>query len=498
MNITVIILIILTFTSRFVGVAREMVLAYFYGASRVSDAYLISLTIPTVILGFIAAGISTGYIPIYRKLELKNQEQQFTNQVMNMVLLLCAVIFLIAMIFTPQLVWMFASGFDVQTHRLTVIFTRITLVAVFLTGSANILQGFLQVKEKFFAASLVGIPFNIVIMIFIFISAYTQVYWLAIGSVLAIVAQVVYLYLLARKQGFRYQRKLNIKDESLHQMIILAFPVILGNSVEQVDRLVDKTLASHYAVGGISALTYASRIMTAIQGIFIASVLTVLYPKIAQMAAKQDIKGMKQSLKESIIGVSLFIIPAIVAVMIFSEPIVALLFGRGAFDEAAVSMTAGILFFYIASMFGSGIQSLLSRAFYSMQDTKTPMINATIAIILNITFNLILAPIMGITGLAMANTLAATISMILMYKSLHGKIGGLNLKVILWALAKIIFATLIMSIFSLLTYDSLLDLGSNLAFILAAMVGVISYVILILLLKFEEVQLLLSPLKKKT
>jgi len=196
--------------------------------------------------------------------------------------------------------------------------------------------------------------------------------------------------------------------------------------------------------------------------------------------------------------VSLFIIPAIVAVMIFSEPIVALLFGRGAFDEAAVSMTAGILFFYIASMFGSGIQSLLSRAFYSMQDTKTPMINATIAIILNITFNLILAPIMGITGLAMANTLAATISMILMYKSLHGKIGGLNLKVILWALAKIIFATLIMSIFSLLTYDSLLDLGSNLAFILAAMVGVISYVILILLLKFEEVQLLLSPLKKKT
>src|SRR5699024_3854161 len=173
--------------------------------------------------------------------------------------------------------------------------------------------------------------------------------------------------------------------------------------------LVDRTIASRVVEGGITALNYANRLNGFIQGIFVLSISTALYPMISKMAAENNMQGLKKSVAEAISGINLLVIPATVGSMVFAEPVVMLLFGRGAFDSNAISLTTAALFYYSIGMLGFGLREVLSRAFYSLQDTKTPAINAAIAVVINIVLNIVLSKFMGIGGLALATSISAIV-----------------------------------------------------------------------------------------
>jgi putative peptidoglycan lipid II flippase len=192
----------------------------------------------------------------------------------------------------------------------------------------------------------------------------------------------------------------------MKEMILIALPVILGTAVNEINVLVDRTLASRITVGGISALNYAKRLNGFVQGLFVVSVTTVLYPMISKMAAEGNMKRLKAYLAEAVSMVNLLVIPATVGAMIFAREIVALLFGRGAFTIEAVAMTSSALFYYSIGMTAFGLKNVLTRGFYSLQDTRTPMINASIAVITNIVLNIILSRFLGIGGLALATSIS--------------------------------------------------------------------------------------------
>src|SRR5690606_1267247 len=118
------------------------------------------------------------------------------------------------------------------------------------------------------------------------------------------------------------------------------------------------------------------------QGLFVLPISTVMYPMISKMAAEDDLKGFKKSVAEGINSINLLVIPATVGTMIFTEEIVKLLFGRGAFDFAAIDLTSNALFFYAIGMIGYGLRELLAKSFYSLQDTTTTMVNGTIGVII--------------------------------------------------------------------------------------------------------------------
>ena len=192
-----------------------------------------------------------------------------------------------------------------------------------------------------------------------------------------------------------------------------------------------------------------------VQGLCVTPILTVMYPTISKMAAEDNIKGLKKTLSESISSVSLLVIPAIIGAMIFAEPVVKLLFGRGAFDNHAISMTSNALFFYSIGMLGFGLKNILSRAFYSQQDTKTPMINSAIAVFLNIILNFILSKYLGIGGLALATSISALFSTVLLFISFRKKVGSFGLKNITISIIKVLFASLIMGLVAKITYNTL-------------------------------------------
>lgn len=501
MKITVLIIMLLTILSKILGMGREITLSYFYGASEVSDVYLIALTIPGVILGFVSSGIMTGYIPIFRNIENKSgkvEANRYTNNIINLVLLLCLIIFSMSMIYTPSIVKIFASGFEGATLDLAVAFTRITLFGIFLTGLLHILQGYLQIKNNFVVPALIGLPSNIIIIISIVISYTRNLYFLAIGSVIALASQVLLLLIFSYREGFRYKLSLEIKDENVKRMILLAVPVILGTSTGQINQLVDRTLASQIATGGISALSYAHRIDGFIQGIFIISIVTVLYPQISKMVAEDNIKGMKKSIISSITGVNLFVIPATIGIMVLANPIVSFLFGRGAFDEDAMIMTTNALFFYSIGMLGIGIRKILSRGFYALQDTKTPMINSAIAMGINIILNIILSRFLGIGGLALATSISSIVCMLLMFISLRKKIGSFGIKGMITSFVKITLAASIMGIVALFSFNYFsTNISDNVSLIFSIGIGTLTYFIIIYFMKIDDVDVVVNSIKRK-
>ena len=492
-------LMAVTLSSKLLSFVRDMVFSYFYGASSMTDAYIISQTIPAVIFSLIGNGIVTGFIPMYStvvKKEGRLAANEFTNNLNNVLLLLTSVIIASVLIFTAPIVSLFASGFAGTTLELAVKFTRVSIFGVYFTALLGIFSAYLRLHGRYLSPALTGFPLNTVIIASLLISAKTSIYVIAAGSVLAIMSQLLFLIPFIRKTGYQYQRLLNLRDEYIRAMAKIAVPVIVGTSMNQVNVLVDRTLASRMAVGSISALNYANRLNDTVQGLFVVSLTTVFYPMISKMAAEKNMKGLKAYVSEAISIINLLVIPATIGAMIFSKEIVVLLFGRGAFTPEAAEMTSNALFYYSIGMIAFGLRDILARAFYALQDTKTPMINATIAVVVNIILNLILSRYMGIGGLALATSISAVVSALLMFITLRKKIGGFGLKEISASFVKISIASVLMGVIALWSFNFLgQTLRENLALVFAIGVGAVAYAVLIYFIKVPEVERTLEVVK---
>lgn len=499
MKETAIVLMLATVTSKILGFVREMVLGYFYGVSDVAGAYKIALTIPGTIFAIIGAGIATGYIPMYSRVEKEKgllTANRFTSNMINVVMLLCTIIVIFVLAFTTPVVKIFASGLQGYELELTVMMTKFTIVGVYFTALVYIFTAYLNLKNNFLIPALVAIPMNIIVIVSIWLSSNMGVEVLAIGTLISIAAQMVFLAPFIRKTGYRHKLSLNRKDEDLKKMVLLAVPVIIGISVNQINTIVDKTIASEISINAVAALDYAVKLNGFVQGIFVMSIVTAMYPMISRMGVENNIVGLKNSLKEAIISVCLLVIPVTVGAMVLSEPVVRVLFGRGAFGEEGIAMTSGALFFYSIGMIGYGLREVISKAFYSLQDTKTPMINAAVAVVINIILCLILSQVMGMNGLALATSTAGIFCTITLFISLRKKIGSISLKEIIISMIKISIASVIMGVIARFVFSAVsASLGVTLGLMIAIIVGALAYFVVIYFMRINEVKSIIEMVK---
>lgn len=495
------ILMLIMVVSKIFGFGREITLAYLFGVSNISDAYLISITIPNVIFGFIGSAIVAGFIPIYNNIIKKDGEEkahEFTSNLINILILLVSIMILICLFFTQEVVKLFASGFDEETLKLTVNFTQISLFAIYFTTIVSVFTGYLQIKNNYFIPAIVGIASNVVIIASIYYSSKYNIILLSVGFVISNMIQLLFMIKSIKRTEYKHKLLLNFKDENIRKMGYISAPMILGISVNQINILVDRTIASQVSVGGVSALNYANRVNGLVHGIFILSIITAQYPVMSKMSADNNIKGIKKTLSESINAITLVVTPISIGAMFFANPIITLFFARGEFDVIATSITSYALYFYSIGMLGFGLRDILSRVFYSLQDTKTPMANAVIGLILNIVLNVYLSRYMGIGGIALATSISAIFTTILLLISLRKKMGPFGMKQISISFLKILFASLVMGGLAKLSFNYLTaTLSQNLSLLLAIGVGAVSYFVIIYFMKIEDVDVIVGAIKKK-
>lgn len=490
-----IVLMIVTMLGKALGFVKEQFLASSYGATAYSDAYLVSLNIPLVIFSSIAVALATSYIPVFSSIRSESGEREanrFTNNLINIVAIICIIFSILGMVFTEQLVKIFAMGFEGETLQLAITFTRIMMFGIAFIGINDILSPYLQVHDNFAVPGLLGIPYNIIVISSILLSLKYGINVLVIGTVVAIISKVVVQLPFAMKIGYRYKPILSFKDKDMKRFMYLVAPVFIGVGVNQINGLVDRTLASTLAEGSISSLNYANKLNEFIMAMFIASITTVLYPTLVKIA--HDRNQFIKWIVKSINSVILLIMPISVGAIILSKPIIRVLFERGAFTERDTNMTAIALVFYSIGLIGLGVREVLSRIFYSLHDTKTPMINGTIAMGCNIVLNIVLIKYMKFAGLAFATSLSSIICTVLLFINLRRKIGKFGLNKIVIVFGKSAIAACIMAVGVSLSYNYILGiLGSGLiqqllSLFISVGIGGIVYLSSIVVFRISEVE----------
>lgn len=501
-----IVLMMATIIAKVLGFGRELVLASSYGASMYSDAYLTAMNIPLVLFTIIGTTLETVLIPMYFEVNSDLGEKKalnFTNNVFNIVIAICIVLAILGFVLTEPLVKVFAMGFEGQTLKVAIDFTRITIIGIVFTGLSYVMTAYLQIKNNFTVPGLISVPKNIIIIISIILSVKYNPYIMIWGTLIGIATEFLFQLPFAIKSGYKYQPYINIKDKYIKKMSWLIGPVLIGVAVNQVNTMVDRTLASTLAEGSISALNYANKLNGFVMAMFITSVGAVIYPILSKLSSEDNKEKFISSVVQSINSVILLVIPISVGAMALATPIVKLLFQRGEFDARATSMTAIALIMYSIGMVAFGLRDILGKVFYALQDTKTPMINGAIAMIMNIVLNIILVKYLQLAGLALATSISAIVCIFLLFGSLNKKIGYFGQDKIIKTTIKSIVSAVIMGVVTYFTYDivsNLLGVGfikEAVSLVVSVGVGAITYGILVVVLKVDEINVITNMVKKK-
>ena len=501
-------LMIATLLSKVLGFGRELALASAYGASNYSDAFLVSLNIPTVIFSVIGTSLGTAFIPLYWDVNKNKGDEdalKFTNNVLNVVLSLCLIFSALGIIFAENIVRIFAVGFEAEVFNIAVFYTRIMLLGLMCLGMNYMMSAYLQVKENFVVPGLMAIPYNIILIATILISAKVNPNFLAVGALIGLSSQVLFQLPFAIKKKYKYKFTYDLKDEYLKKMFWLVLPVLAGVAVNQINAIVDKSLASTLVEGSISALNYGNRLVQFVLGLFIVSISTVIYPLLAKLSNEKNVKQFNKTISTSINTVILLVIPVSVGAISLAQPIVKLLFERGAFDSTATQMTVAALVCYSIGIIGFGLRDILGKVFYSLQDTKTPMINGALCMVLNIIMNITFITVFnfGHAGLALATSISSILCIILLLFNLYKKIGDFGIKDILKVLAKVLVISVIMAVAVKLSYVKLAAvlgggfIQQSLTLMISVMVGVVIYGAGVYCAKIEETHTIIDKVKAK-
>ncbi|GAA0105714.1 murein biosynthesis integral membrane protein MurJ [Paraclostridium sordellii] len=500
-------LMVATLIAKVLGFGRELVLGSAYGVSSYTDAYVIAYNIPIIIFAIVGAALSTTFIPMYHDVESErgsDKALKFTNNIFNIVIILCILMATIGFIFTEPIVKMFAVGFKGETLAIAIEFTKIIIVGVIFLGLTYLMTAYLQIKGNFVIPGLISLPQNIIIIMSILLSVKYGVLILAYGSLLAMVSQFLFQMPFAIKHGYKYRPYLNIKDKSLKKMMILLGPVMIGIAVSQVNTVIDRNLASTLADGSIAALNYANKLNGFVVGMFIMSISAVIYPVLSKLSCEDNKVKFNETIVKTLNSIILIVLPVSTGAIVLANPIVKVLFERGEFDERATSMTAIALAGYSIGMIGLGVYDILSKVFFALKDTKTPLIVGTfIGVPLNIILNLILIRFIGHAGLALATSIATLIYTSIAFIALKRKIGDFGQNKVFITTIKSLIASILMGISSLVSYKFLIGiLGNNKLNIMISLassilIGAIIYGIIVIILKIEEVNFIINTIKNK-
>lgn len=504
---SVVTIIIFTLGSKLLGFIREVLIAAKFGSGMETDTFFIALTATSLLSSLLNTSVNTTMIPVLAEVEAKESRQgkcRHTNNVLHVIFVISLIIICVGMLLAPLCIRVIAPGFQGEQFQLSVYLMRMGLPVMVLTGIVGVFRGYLQSELMFTESAVSNFPFNFVYIFFlIFLSKLFGIKGLMVTSVLAVGAQILIQMPGLKKAGYKYKPIFKINDEYIKKIFILIPPVLLSVAVNDLNKVIDEALASNLITGSISALNYSNRLKAFVLGVFISAITTVIFPMLSQEANKKNLDSMKNVIGVGINTILLITIPATVGLVVLARPIVRMAFERGAFDSIDTNMTSEALIFYAVGLVGMAIRTLLDRVYYSLQDTKTPLKNGAIAVGLNIGLNLILIRFMAHRGLALATSISTTIATMLMFYGLKKKLGTLGTKKYIKCSLKSLIASAVMGGVTYVVYNriSVALVGSFMMDILSLLftvgLAVLVYLLLVYMLKVEEVLFAIDKIKNK-
>lgn len=484
--------------SKVMGYLRELMVAAIFGATRESDILKTATAMPNVLFSCIAAALVTTFIPVFSNVKNDREEaNKFFNNILNVVLLLCAILSIIGIAGSPILTRLFASGFQGADFQRTAQMTRIVMPSIIFLGISGLYTGYLQSYGIFLQPALTGLSADVVIILGILIFQRFGIMAAIVATLVSSAAQV----LIQRPfmGEYKYRPYIDLRDKNIRRMLILAVPIVISTAVSQINLMVDRTFASRLVEGSISVVDNASKLSSIINQVFIVSITTVLYPMMTERYAQNDREGFSELFKKSINIILIVAVPLIFGMAVLSTPVIQILLEHGKFDRQATLVTSQCLKILAFGALGYSIMDICGKVFFSAKNTLTPMINGFILIGTNIILILILAPIFGVRGLAFATTISVSIiSLLLLVEiKLMMKVSGYGRMVVVFLKTIVSGAAMALIVNEVFKYSGLVLAGESMILLLirllvAAVTGAFIYIGGLRLFKVEELNMVLT------
>ncbi len=489
--------------SRFLGLVRDIVIARQFGASVHTDAYLVAFTAPNLLFAVISGALVAVVVPVFTEYATKKEKQEawkVFNTVFNVVTVIFIIVSAAGMIGSVYVVKLIAPGFQGEAARLAEDLTRIMFPLLLFSGWASLFTGLLNANNIFGVPAFSGVANNMVIILSaLTLGSFYGIHGLAAGTVIAMALMgLIQLPVLVRA-GYRYKPVFDIGHPGVKKVFYLAMPATLGISVNQAYILIERIFASGLQTGSISALNFANKLVQFPVSLVVLALGTAVFPTLSKLAAEGSFEELSAALNRLVKIMILAMVPAGIGLMVLRYPVVSLLFQHGAFGRQATELTAAALLFYSVGLVGQAAIIILSRGFYSVQDTRTPVKISLFTVLVNLCLSLVLIRVLQHAGLALASSLASLTGTVLLMICLEKKVAALK-----WSgLGKFILSVLAASgVMAAASYgvDAVLaghfarsgTLGLAVRVGSAIATGVVAFIAAAIALRIEEIHLLLN------
>jgi putative peptidoglycan lipid II flippase len=489
--------------SRLLGLFRDRLLVSQFGKGAELDAYNAAFRIPELLFTLLVSGaFAVAFIPVLTQ-HLQRDERDMawrvTSSLLNLLVLATVVGGIIVAVFADPLTTLLAPGFDSERHKLTVDLTRIMLITPALFAVSSVLGSVQQAHNRFLVFSLAGVFYNLgIIAGILWLAPNSSVYGVAWGVVIGVVLQALVQMVGLRGLGFRYRPTLNLRLAGVRQTLKLMAPRGIDQGIDQVHYAIETVIGSTLALGSITAFTLANNLKNVPLVLIGSSITTAVFPRLAARASggtKEELVAIYVSTARLILFLA---IPAAIFTVVARGYIVRLLYGFGDLD------TANTLGWFAGTIVFTGLFMLVSRVYYAMQDTRTPLYLSLASIPVNIALGYWLSRTYGVVGLAMSASFVATAETLVLMLILQHRHDGFGGRALLkgfgsMALAGAIMAPTLYILVSRLTPLYAADKGfMTLApkFLLIVAVGAVAYLVPCYLLKIKEAKVMVARVKE--
>jgi putative peptidoglycan lipid II flippase len=437
--------------SRLLGLFRSVAIAVSFGTSPEIGAFWVAFRLPDLIFQLLAgATVGAAFIPTFARVLNKDGESaawRLASSILNIVAIATIVFALLGFLLAPVLVPAIAPGLGEDTgqqeelRELAIDLTRLMMLSPVLFSVSAMLTAILNARHHFLWPALAPMVYNLSIIVGALVS--DDVYVLAtavvIGAALHLAVQLPALVGV----GMRYELIARWRDSAVREVGRLMGPRVIGLAAFQLGLLVTVFFASTVSDAAISAVTYAWLIVMTPLGLFGMAISTAVFPTMAEQAAV-DRGDLRRTLEQSLRMIMFLTLPASAALMVLAQPLVAFFFQYGEFSEASTQITSDALVFYAIGLFAHAAIEILSRGFYSLSDTRTPVTFAVVGLVVTTILSAVLVGPMDVRGLALATSLGAIVNAGLLFGTVGGRLDGLDMRALGSSIGRTGVATILM------------------------------------------------------
>jgi putative peptidoglycan lipid II flippase len=494
LKIASIIFLISTLFLKFSSMLRDLVIAHYFGASYIVDAYNAAMIIPNAFILFMLTGMKDAFVPSYIKFEKAGKGKEHLTNIVKGTFWIGLAISILGAVLAPVYFPVMYPEFSENAIQLGIWTAALYFITVFLVGINAIYEGYFDAKGKYsFATFSQTVVVLCTIGSTIFLHKWIGGYSLAVGYLAGTIISFLIKFIYLKPRHFiNWNQKLDKKETFTYYKIFL--PVGLTIMVGQINLTVNFLFAGQFGEGVISYLNYAFRLVSIPQAIFGVTTATIIYPILAKAMAGNNHDMFKRGIEKGLNMMILLLAPTLVIMMILMQEVIQIVYERGAFSRQATIATSEVALYYIGSVLFYSMQVIIAKGFYTLEKGHLILRIGFLSVIMNVIFSYLFSNWIGYKGLALSSSVVGFVYTLLCFIILYRIADGFNLRFLGKEYAKIIIATIpagiiVYFIKGLPAFESM---NVYVGVPLISLIGVVIYLPILILLKSDPLTMILK------